>query len=98
MMNPPFSRNQDIRHVMRALDFLRPGGRLVAIMSPHFTFAQDALSRTFRKLIGYPDSSAQGVGADQIVADATVEMLPAGTFTAEGTNVASVLVYIRLAA
>ncbi len=31
-MNPPFSRQQDIRHVMHAAKFLKPGGRLVAVM------------------------------------------------------------------
>lgn len=33
VMNPPFSNNQDIRHVEHALNFLSDGGRLVAIMS-----------------------------------------------------------------
>lgn len=34
VMNPPFSAQQDVRHVMHAAKFLKPGGRLVAIMSP----------------------------------------------------------------
>ena len=33
MMNPPFSGGADIRHVEHALEFLRPGGLLVAIMA-----------------------------------------------------------------
>ncbi len=33
VMNPPFTKNQDIKHVEHALKFLAPGGRLVAIMS-----------------------------------------------------------------
>lgn len=32
VMNPPFTKNQDIRHVEHALRFLAPGGRLVSIM------------------------------------------------------------------
>ena len=32
VMNPPFTRNQDIRHVEHALKWLAPGGILVAIM------------------------------------------------------------------
>ncbi len=32
-MNPPFSGGADIRHVEHALEFLRPGGVLVAIMA-----------------------------------------------------------------
>lgn len=104
LMNPPFSANQDIKHVLRALDFLRPGGRLVAIMSPHFTFAQDAPSRAFRKLIGYPEGQPGPAGLSVVgslrgegsyVADASVELLPAKTFTQEGTNVSAVLVMIE---
>jgi predicted RNA methylase len=32
VMNPPFTKNQDIKHVNHALTFLAPGGILVAIM------------------------------------------------------------------
>lgn len=31
IMNPPFNGGADIKHIMHALDFLKPGGRLVAI-------------------------------------------------------------------
>lgn len=31
IMNPPFKQGRDIKHIRHALDFLRPGGRLVAI-------------------------------------------------------------------
>lgn len=33
VMNPPFEKGQDIDHVRHAYDLLKPGGRLVAIMS-----------------------------------------------------------------
>jgi phospholipid N-methyltransferase len=33
IMNPPFEKGQDIIHVRHAYDLLKPGGRLVAIMS-----------------------------------------------------------------
>lgn len=33
VMNPPFEARRDIDHVRHAWDFLKPGGRLVAIMS-----------------------------------------------------------------
>ena len=32
-MNPPFTKGQDIKHVNHALQFLKPGGKLVAIMA-----------------------------------------------------------------
>lgn len=49
IMNPPFSRGQDMDHVRRAFGFLKPGGRLGAIMSPHWTFASDKRSQEFRQ-------------------------------------------------
>lgn len=33
VMNPPFTKNQDIKHVTHALTFLKPGGKLVSIMA-----------------------------------------------------------------
>lgn len=31
IMNPPFAKAQDVAHILHAMKFLRPGGRLVAI-------------------------------------------------------------------
>lgn len=31
LMNPPFASGQDIKHILHAITFLKPGGRLVAI-------------------------------------------------------------------
>jgi len=31
VMNPPFSRGEDVKHILYALTFLKPGGRLVAL-------------------------------------------------------------------
>jgi predicted RNA methylase len=50
LMNPPFAKRADIHHVKHALKFLRPGGRLVAIMSAGVAFRDDALARDFRAL------------------------------------------------
>ncbi len=33
VMNPPFTKGQDLKHVQHALGFLKPGGLLVSIMS-----------------------------------------------------------------
>lgn len=35
VMNPPFSRDQDTRHVCHAFTFLKPGGKLVAIVGSY---------------------------------------------------------------
>jgi len=77
LMNPPFTRGQDIDHVEHAIRFLKPGGRLVAIMSGGI------LSRTGRQ-----------AAFRQRVADlgGALAALPADSFKASGTNVATCLV------
>lgn len=82
VMNPPFAHGQDIAHVTHALQFLKPGGRLVAIMSTGITFNSDAAHVAFRALLERHD--------------ATAESLPADTFKDSGTSVNTVLVVVRL--
>lgn len=48
VMNPPFAKRADIIHVLHARRFLRPDGKLVAIMSGGIEFREDKLSRDFR--------------------------------------------------
>lgn len=48
LMNPPFSKRADVKHVLHAMKFLRPGGRLVAIMSAGVKYREDNLTRTLR--------------------------------------------------
>lgn len=45
VMNPPFTKNQDVRHVEHAIKFVRPGGVLVSIM------AGNTERSTFKKLV-----------------------------------------------
>ncbi|HYE12246.1 MAG TPA: LPD38 domain-containing protein [Patescibacteria group bacterium] len=67
VMNPPFEKNQDIKHVRYAYDNnLKSGGRLVAIMSEHPFFANDKESIAFREWL-------ESVGG-------TSEKLPEGSF------------------
>ena len=81
LMNPPFSNNQDIDHVMHAFEKLRPGGRLGAIMSPHFTFASDQKSMQFRDFLRDHTSD--------------IREIKEGAFKASGTNIRTVLVAIE---
>lgn len=82
LMNPPFSNTADIAHVTHAYRrWLAPGGILVAIMSAHWTFAQDRASRDFAHLCRDIDGR--------------YELLPAGRFKAEGTSVNTVMVTMR---
>lgn len=82
LMNPPFGANADIAHVRHAFEnWLAPGGVLVAIMSAHWTFAQDRASLGFATLLGTIESSS--------------ERLPAGTFNGEGTGVNATLLVMN---
>lgn len=46
--NPPFSRNQDIRHVRKMYELLAPGGTLASITSQHWSFGQEQECIQFR--------------------------------------------------
>ena len=52
IMNPPFSKQQDIDHVTHALKCLKPNGRLVSIMASGVTFRQNRKTLEFLDLIG----------------------------------------------
>ena len=49
VMNPPFTRSQDILHVSHAFDFVCPGGWLFAVMACGWTFRQDSTAVEFKK-------------------------------------------------
>lgn len=80
VMNPPFLRQADIKHVLHALRFLKPDGRLVAVMSAGVTFRSDFRASTFRSMV-------EACGG-------RIEALPEGSFKASGTSVNTVLVVI----
>lgn len=48
MMNPPFTRQQDIDHVNHAFKFLKPGGKLVSVMSEGTFFRTNQKAEKFR--------------------------------------------------
>ena len=82
LMNPPFEKLQDIDHVMHAIKMLKPGGRLVSIMSPGPFFRTDNKSTAFRNWL-YEETEHQVID------------LPPGAFKASGTGVASKMVVIE---
>lgn len=79
--NPPFANNQDIDHVRKMFYHLVPGGILTAIMSPHWTFANERKCVEFREWMK--------------ANDAEVEEIEAGAFKESGTNIKTVMVKIR---
>jgi predicted RNA methylase len=78
VMNPPFSHGRDVDHVTKAAGMLKPGGRLVAVMSAGIGFRKDARHEAFSELL------ARRKGF--------VEDLPEGAFKESGTGVRAVLV------
>lgn len=82
IMNPPFSKQQDIDHVLHALKFVAPGGILVSVMSAGVLFRTNIKTRKFR---------------DQIIELGGVfENIPEGAFKSSGTMVRSVIVKVQL--
>lgn len=51
LMNPPFKDDADLRHVLHAEAFLKPGGLLVAVMAGGAEFRQDRKWTAFRALV-----------------------------------------------
>lgn len=80
VMNPPFAKQADIKHVHHAMRFLKPGGLLVSVMAASVAFRDNKLTQDFRNLI-------RERGGD-------IEALPEGAFKASGTMVRSVIVTI----
>jgi protein-L-isoaspartate O-methyltransferase len=79
LMNPPFENGAAVDHVTRAFkQFLKPGGVLVAIMDPGFTFRAGKKYQEFKALV------AKHHG--------TIEKLPEASFKQSGTGVSTVLV------
>lgn len=85
VMNPPFSKQQDIAHVTHALGFVKPGGRLVAVMTPTWQHRQTKQAVAFRELL-------------EQQAWWSVATLPEGSFKASGTNVHTVLLTVDVPA
>lgn len=82
IMNPPFSNGLDVEHVLHAMNFLLRGGRLVAIVSPGYTFREGKKWEAFRTLLK----------KQKVICE---KDLPAGTFKAEGTNVSTRLICVE---
>jgi 16S rRNA G1207 methylase RsmC len=82
VMNPPFDRERDVDHVMHALGFLKPGGRLVAVMSAHTEFAESRKATAFRAHI----KKLGGRFSD----------LPRNSFSEVGTNVNTILLTVSI--
>ena len=79
--NPPFSKNQDVDHIMEMHRCLNKGGCLVTVASSHWEQSSNKKETAFRSWL-------KKVGA-------TVEVLPEGTFAESGTSVGARLIVIH---
>ena len=81
IMNPPFTKHQDVKHFMKAYEILAEGGILVSIMSVAPFFREDRVSEEFRYFLD--------------MHEAVVTNLPEGTFKESGTMVRTCIVKIK---
>jgi predicted RNA methylase len=79
VMNPPFSKQQDVDHVAHAHSLLSVGGVLVSIVSPSPFFRDTKKAEKFRALIK---------GSEVID-------VPDGAFKDSGTNIATKIIKVR---
>ena len=94
VMNPPFSKRQDTEHVRRAYDLLKPGGRLVAIVSEGSFFGKDSKAAEFRDWLeevgGTSEKLAEGSFNDPSLPVTTGVNTRMVVIEKEGTPMASV--------
>lgn len=79
--NPPFSNNQDIRHIMHMYGHLADGGTLAAIASRHWKLGQEAICIQFREWL-------RNTGAE-------VYDISSGEFRESGTSIPTTAIIIR---
>lgn len=80
VMNPPFSDQEDIRHVRHALGSIREDGLLVSVMSAGALFRTNSRTRMFREMVREMDGR--------------FEPLPLNSFKDSGTAVNACIVVI----
>ncbi len=78
VMNPPFTKGQDIDHVLTAYALLKPGGRLAAIMSGNVMHGTTKRHKAFQALL-------------ESAASVCSETLEAGAFKESGTMVSTII-------
>lgn len=79
--NPPFSKNQDIDHIMKMYECLESGGRLVSISSKHWEFSNNKKENEFRKWLD--KVNAEIIGIER------------GSFKESGTTIGGLIIVIN---
>ena len=81
VMNPPFAHEQEVEHVLHAWEFVKPGGRLVAIMSAGVIFRTKGRYKVFDEFLKKHE--------------AKIRKNPSASFKESGTSVETVMVTIN---
>lgn len=81
ILNPPFSRGEDIQHVLHAYQFLSSKGILAGIVSEGTFHRKDKKASDFRDFLA--------------TCNAQVESLPPGAFKASGTAAACRMIRVE---
>jgi type I restriction-modification system DNA methylase subunit len=81
IMNPPFSKQQDVAHVLKALNYLKPNGLLLSIMSSGILFRTNLKTNKFWEEVKKYNYE--------------IEELPKESFKSSGTKVNTILLTIR---
>lgn len=80
--NPPFEKQADIAHVTHAYRFLKPGGRLVSVMSAGVRFREDRKTAAFHQLVQehggwFEDLPAEAFKASGTTVNTNIAIIPA---------------------
>lgn len=78
--NPPFSKNQDIDHIMKMWECLKPKGRVVSVASKHWQHSNNKKEKQFREFLSNMD--------------ATIHDIEAGRFKESGTMISCCVIVI----
>lgn len=79
--NPPFNKNQDIKHIRHMYEFLNPGGRLVSVAGGSWLEGTQKIQKDFRAWLKK--------------LNAHIEDIEDGAFKKSGANFASVIIVIN---
>jgi len=81
VMNPPFCKKQDMKHILRAWELLKPNGIIVSILSPSPFYCNDKLSIDFREFLN--------------MNNAEIKDFEAGEFKESGTEIKTKCIKIK---
>lgn len=78
--NPPFTKNQDIDHILKMYSVLKPGGIMVTLSSPSWQYGSQKKQVEFKKWLKEVNAYLQDI--------------PEGAFKESGTSIRTILIKI----